>query len=55
MRYSDAANHIFRIWDKIIEYRNEIPEDLYTEVSRECSLFVQELMETYKANETDRV
>ena len=55
MRYSDAANHIFRIWDKIIEYKNEISKDLYTEVSRECSLFASELIETYMANETDRV
>ena len=51
MKYSDAAAHIFRIWDKIIEYKEEIPVDLFTEVSRECSLFCQELMETYKENE----
>ena len=53
MKYSDAASHIFRIWDKVIEYKDNIPEDLYTEVSRECSLFIQELMETYRENETD--
>lgn len=53
MKYSDAANHIFKIWDKIIEYKDEIPVDLFTEVSRECSLFSQELMETYRQNETD--
>ena len=52
MKYSDAANHIFRIWDKITEYKEKIPVDLFTEVSRECSLFAQELMETYKQNET---
>lgn len=53
MKYGEAASHIFRIWDKVIEHRDEIPKDLYIEVSRECSLFVNELIETYKANETD--
>lgn len=53
MKYSDAASHIFKIWDKVIDYKDEIPQDLYIEVSRECSLFVQELMETYGINETD--
>lgn len=51
MKYSDAANHILRIWDKITEYNDEIPKDLFIEASRECSLFLQELMETYKENE----
>ena len=51
MKYSEAASHIFRIWDKIIEHKDEIPTDLFTEVSRECSLFAQRLMETYKHNE----
>lgn len=51
MKYSDAVSHVFKIWDKIIEYKDEIPSDLFTEVSRECSLFAQELMETYKQNE----
>ena len=49
MKYSEAASHIFRIWDKITEYEHEIPRDLYLEVSRECALFTQELMEEYKA------
>lgn len=51
MKYSEAASHIFRIWDLITDYKDEIPQDLYLEVSRECSLFAQELMETYKQNE----
>ena len=50
MKYSEAASHIFRIWDKISEYKDEIPKELYFEVSRECALFAQELMETYNAN-----
>lgn len=49
MKYSEAASHIFKIWDKITEYKDEIPQDLYLEVSCECSLFAQELMEAYKA------
>lgn len=53
MKYSEAASHIFRIWDKITEYKDEIPQDLYLEVSRECSLFTQELVATYRRNETD--
>ena len=53
MKYSEAAGHIFKIWDMITEYKDEIPQDLYLEVSRECSLFAQELMETYKQNEAD--
>lgn len=53
MKYSDAVSHVFKIWDKITEYKEKIPVDLFTEVSRECSLFAQELMETYRQNETD--
>ena len=53
MKYSTAAAHIFRIWDLITEYKDEIPQDLYLDVSHECSLFTQELMETYRRNETD--
>ena len=51
MKYSDAANHLLRIWEKLDEYKNDIPEELYREIYRECNLFLQELMDTFHKNE----
>ena len=51
MRYSEIAYPVLRILDLIDEYKESIPQNLYTEVVREGSIILNKLMETYNARE----